>query len=117
MKLSKPSRLCSSETLSLLPLRSAASAFVLADVELFVGFGGLQHELVQLPDLLVLEVGKLLLRQLGTKPHGAGPPARRLQHLSLQGVLVVLGETHNRTGSALLQHDGNKLGVGGTSEP
>lgn len=66
------------------------SLFVPLDVELSVGFGGFQHELVQLADLLLLEVAEILLRHVGAKLDRAESPARRRQHLSLQGVLVVL---------------------------
>lgn len=53
------------------------------DLELSVGSGGLQHQLVQLPHLLVLEVAQLLLRQGGAEAHLAGSPLGRVQDLRL----------------------------------
>ena len=63
---------------------------LLLDVKLPVGFGGLQHELVQLADLLVLEVLEHGLRQSGAQLAPGGNAARRVQDLGLEGGLVVL---------------------------
>lgn len=67
---------------------------LLLDVELSAGFGGLQHQFVQLSHLLFLEVAELLLRKVHA--HLQRPP-RRLQHLSLQRVLVDLQHKGNVT--------------------
>ena len=63
---------------------------LLLDVKLPVGFGGLQHELVQLAYLLVLEVLELGLRQSGAQLAPGGQAAGLIQDLGLEGGLVVL---------------------------
>lgn len=70
-------------------LRSSGSVL---DVELCVGSVGLQHQLVQLPHLLVLELAQLLLRQGGAELHRGPSLLGRVQHLRLEGVPVALRE-------------------------
>lgn len=74
-------------------------------MELPVGPGGLQHQLVQLSDLLVPEVPQLLLREGGAEARrGAAPPLRRGQDLRLQGVLVALRSERTREVMGCLVH-------------
>ncbi|KAI4897604.1 hypothetical protein NFI96_009502 [Prochilodus magdalenae] len=63
---------------------------VFLDLELLVGFGRLQHQLIQLPDLFILKVLELLIRQVRSKQRLL--TFYRLQHLSLESVLVALQE-------------------------
>lgn len=73
------------------PLRAAASLAVLLDVKLPAGFGGFQHEFIQLANLFILEFTEFPVRQVGPELHRARPHRRcRLQNLSLQDVPVVL---------------------------
>ena len=78
---------------------------VLLDVELPGGLGGLQHELVQLSDLVALEVSQLVLLEGGPELHGAELPPRRLQDLSLQRLPVALQDaTHRGVKTDRLHH-------------
>lgn len=57
------------------------------NVELRVGFGRLQHQFIQLADLILLEMADFLLGQVGSKLDW---PSSWLQHLTLQRALVNL---------------------------
>lgn len=61
---------------------------LLLNIKLPVGFCGLKHKLVKLPDLLILKVFEFVFRQIGAKYKLLA--SHRFQHLCLQGVFVVL---------------------------
>lgn len=61
---------------------------LLLNIKLPVGFWGLKHKLIKLPDLLVLKVFEFIFRQISTKYKLLA--VHRFQHLCLQGIFVVL---------------------------